>query len=297
MSGSRPALVAGWHERACVDPARVVLADLGDPRADEAAARLRDDGLAVIVEPVVDPADKACGPAIADGLDPADPVVAATLLVQSGRADAAVAGATRPSADVLRAGLKVLGVAPGVSVVSSCFLMVLPDGRPITFGDCGVVPDPDAGQLAAIAASSAQTHAALTGEEPRVAMLSFSTKGSAQHPRIDKVKEATRRLGESAPDLVVDGELQFDAAWVPEVAALKAPDSPVAGRANVFIFPDLDSGNIAYKIAERLGGARAYGPLLQGLDGVLHDLSRGCSSSDIVDVVVIAGLLAHARQG
>jgi len=208
-----------------------------------------------------------------------------------------VAGATRPSADVLRAGLKVLGVAPGASVVSSCFLMVLPDGRPITFGDCGVVPDPDAGQLAAIAASSAQTHAALTGEEPRVAMLSFSTKGSAQHPRIDKVKEATRRLGESAPDLVVDGELQFDAAWVPEVAALKAPDSPVAGRANVFIFPDLDSGNIAYKIAERLGGARAYGPLLQGLDGVLHDLSRGCSSSDIVDVVVIAGLLARARRG
>ena len=297
MSGSRPALVAGGHERAGVDPARVVLADLGDPRADEAAARLRDDGLAVIVEPVVDPADKACGPAIADGLDPADPVVAATRLVRSGRADAAVAGATRPSADVLRAGLKVLGVAPGVSVVSSCFLMVLPDGRPITFGDCGVVPDPDAEQLTAIAASSAQTHAALTGEEPRVAMLSFSTKGSAQHPRIDKVKEATRRLGESAPDLVVDGELQFDAAWVPEVAALKAPDSPVAGRANVFIFPDLDSGNIAYKIAERLGGARAYGPLLQGLDGVLHDLSRGCSSSDIVDVVVIAGLLAHARRG
>ena len=297
MSGSRPALVAGGHERAGVDPARVVLADLGDPRADEAAARLRGDGLAVIVEPVVDPGDEACGPAIAAGLDPADPIVAATLLVRSGWADAAVAGATRPSADVLRAGLKVLGVAPGVSVVSSCFLMVLPDGRPITFGDCGVVPDPDAEQLTAIAASSAQTHAALTGEEPRVAMLSFSTKGSAQHPRIDKVKEATRRLGESAPDLVVDGELQFDAAWVPEVAALKAPDSPVAGRANVFIFPDLDSGNIAYKIAERLGGARAYGPLLQGLDGVLHDLSRGCSSSDIVDVVVIAGLLAHARRG
>ncbi len=297
MSGLQPTVVADWYERARADPARVILADLGDRRTDEAAAFLRDEGLAVIVEPVLDPDDVDCDPAVAAGLDPADPVVASTLLVRAGRADAAVAGANRPSSDVVRAGLKVLGVAPGVSIVSSCFLMVLSDGRPVTFGDCGVVPDPDAEQLASIAVASAVTHAALTGEEPRVAMLSFSTKGSAEHPRVDKVRTATPLLHESVPDLVVDGELQFDAAWDTEVAASKAPKSTVAGRANVFIFPDLDSGNIAYKVTERLGGARAYGPLLQGLDGVLHDLSRGCSSSDIVDVAVIAGLMAGSSRG
>jgi len=210
-----------------------------------------------------------------------------------------VAGASRPTADVLRVGLKVLGVASGVDLVSSCFLMVLADGRTVAYGDCGVVPDPDELQLAAIAASTADTWRALAGAgsvAPRVAMLSFSTHGSAEHPRVDKVREATRRLIEARPDLVVDGELQFDAAMVPAVAAAKAPASPVAGAADVLVFPDLDSGNIAYKVTERLGGARAYGPLLQGLDGVLHDLSRGCSAADIVDVSVIAGLQVRARQ-
>jgi len=188
----------------------------------------------------------------------------------------------------------VLGVAPGVSVVSSCFVMVLPDGRGITYGDAGVVPDPDVAQLASIAVSTAGSHAALVGEEPRVAMLSFSTKGSAEHPRVDKVRAATAEVRRLAPHLAVDGELQFDAAWVPEVAVAKAPGSSVAGAANVFVFPDLDSGNIAYKVTERLAGARAYGPLLQGLDGVLHDLSRGCSADDIVDVAVVAGLQARS---
>ena len=289
-------LLESWHAQAAVNPARVVLADLGDPRADAAAARLTADGLVDVVAPVLDRADAriltTADAAVRQGLDPDDPVVAAAILVRAGMADAAVAGATRPSADVLRAGLNVLGVAPGVGVVSSSILFVLRDGRVIAYGDCGVVPDPDEVQLASIAVSTARTFEALSGESARVAMLSFSTRGSARHARVDKVRNATALVGDLAPDLVVDGELQFDAAWVPEVADMKAPGSPVAGGANVFVFPDLDSGNIAYKITERLGGARAFGPLLQGLDGVFHDLSRGCSADDIFDVAVIAGLQA-----
>ena len=297
MSDAPPAIVEGWYERAASAPARVVLADLGDPRADAAAARLRTEGLAVVVEPVVDPADPtmvaAVARAAAAGLNPGDPVVAAAVLIASGGADAGVAGATRPSAEVVRAGLAILGVGDGEGLVSSCFILILPDGRPIAYGDCGVVPDPNVEQLGAIARATAATFERLTTESARVALLSFSTRGSATHPRVEKVRRAAEYLADTFPDLASDGELQFDAAWVPEVAEVKAPGSAVARRANVFEFPDLDSGNIAYKITERLGGARAYGPLLQGLGGGLHDLSRGASSDDIVDVAVIAGLMAR----
>ncbi|MBS1264487.1 MAG: Ethanolamine utilization protein EutD [Acidimicrobiaceae bacterium] len=289
-------LVNTWYSRAAESPARVVLADLGDPRADEAAGRLTDQGLAVVVEPVVDRDEPMLAPVVAAarsaGLDSDDPVVAAATLVRAGLADAAVAGATRPTADVLRAGLRVIGAAPGVSLVSSSMLMVLPSGHAVVFADCGVVPDPDAAQLASIAVSSADTFEQLTGEQARVAMLSYSTMGSADGESVDKVRAATRLAADLAPGLAVDGELQFDAAWDPEVAAAKAPESEIAGRANVFVFPTLDSGNIAYKIAERMGAARAVGPLLQGLNGVLHDLSRGCTVDEIVDVAVIAGIQA-----
>ncbi len=278
---------------------RVVLADGHDRRAIGACTRLEREGLA---DPVLldDPATFG-SPAVraeaqaspsSERIDLDDPLHVAALMVAAGEADACVGGATRPTADVVRAALTCIGLAPGVEILSSCFLLVLADGRPVTFADCGVVPEPDATQLASIAISSAATHEVLVGEQARVAMLSYSTKGSATGPRVDRIRSATDIVRRRAPSLAVDGELQFDAAWAREVARSKAPDSEVAGQANVFIFPDLDSGNIAYKVAERLGGARAYGPLLQGTARVIHDLSRGCDTDDIVTVAGIAACQA-----
>ena len=277
----------------------MVLADGRDERAVAAARRLDTEGLAFPV--LVDDAASFRSPAVRaqaeasawrERIDLDDPLHVAALMVAVGEADACVAGVARPTPDVVRAALFCIGMAAGVDVVSSCFVFVLPDGTPITYGDCGVVPEPDGPQLASIAIASAATHAQLAGEEPRVAMLSYSTKGSAVGPRVELVRAATALVRSRAPALAVDGELQFDAAWVPEVAASKAPDSAVAGRANVFVFPDLSSGNIAYKITQRLAGARAYGPLLQGTAGVIHDLSRGCSVDDIVTVATIAACQA-----
>lgn len=220
-----------------------------------------------------------------------DPLLYAALLVKIGAVDGAVAGSVASTSSVIRAALHGVGMTEGCKTVSSFFLMQFPD-RAVTFSDCGVVPSPDARQLAEIAISAAESHRILTGQIPRVAMLSFSTLGSAEHDDVDKVRQALDLVKQWQPELMIDGELQFDSAWVPEVAARKAQGSPVAGRANVFIFPDLNSGNIAYKITERLGGAQALGPLIQGLQRPVMDLSRGCQVQDIVDVAVIASNLA-----
>jgi len=221
-----------------------------------------------------------------------DPLVFGALMVRLGRAEGCVAGATHATRDVLRAALQIIGMADGFKIASSTFLMILPDGRPLTYGDCGMVPNPNAEQLASIAVASANTHRQLTEQTPTVAMLSFSTKGSAAHPDVSKVVEATALAQQMAPDIAIDGELQFDAAFVASVGERKAPASSVAGQANVFIFPTLDAGNIGYKITERLGGAQAIGPIIQGLAQPMHDLSRGCKAEDIMVLSLISAIQA-----
>jgi len=213
------------------------------------------------------------------------------MMVRNGLADGSVAGSTASTADVLRAGIQCIGMPKGISIVSSFFLMVFPD-RTYSFADCGVVPNPDSTQLADIAITPAENHKKLTGEVPNVAMLSFSTKGSATHEMVDKVLEGLKIARSKKPDLNIDGELQFDAAIVESVGKRKAPGSQVAGKANVLIFPDLNAGNIGYKIAQRLGGCGALGPLIQGLEKPFFDLSRGCNSEDIVNVAAIAAVMS-----
>ncbi len=212
------------------------------------------------------------------------------MMVREKMADGSVAGSTASTADVMRAGIQCIGIPKGISIVSSFFLMIFPD-KTFSFADCAVVPNPDAKQLADIAISTADNHRKLTEQEPFVAMLSFSTKGSAQHEDVDKVIEATKIVKEKRPDIKVDGELQFDAAVIKSIGQRKAPGSSVAGKANVLIFPDLDAGNIGYKIAQRLGGAEAIGPLVQGLNKPCFDLSRGCSVDDIVNTAAICVLM------
>ena len=229
------------------------------------------------------------------------PHVFAALLVKTGHADGTLGGAVATTAEIVRTAMQVIGPRPGTKLISSFFLMILGAEHHVkqgalVFSDCALVIDPNAEEMAQIAQDSARSFTDLTGQDPKVAMLSFSTRGSARHASVTKVSEATELARAAAPDLVIDGEIQFDAAFVPEIGASKTGDGPLGGDANVFIFPNLDAGNIAYKIAQRIGGANAIGPILQGLSAPANDLSRGCSAEDILHMIAVTAAQAQGRS-
>lgn len=295
--------------RAARRAAKVVLCEGEDPRVQAAAQRLKSER---VLEPIVlggDGLNPAKDPRlgriatllrerrpdrIRDGVHAldlaAEPVNFGAALVSLGEADGCVAGAVHTTGDVIRAALWAIGTAPGVSLVSSAFYMIMADDSVLTFTDCAVVPEPTPGQLAEIALAAARDRSRLVGDSPRVAFLSYSTKGSAKGPHVARVLEAAAHFHQLAPNIVCDGELQADAALDPAIGERKAPGSPVAGRANVLVFPDLDAGNISYKLVQHLGGAVAIGPILQGLARPMADLSRGATPDDIVEVAAMVAL-------
>jgi len=313
--------LAGLRDRARCAPRRILFPEYEDPRLHHALAVLHDEGICtpIVLQPhraihdceifserrdasvLVGQAVEAFCPKNPDNVlsehevrhrVAGDRLLLAALLVRTGYVDGGVAGAVSTTAAILRACLRGIGLAANSTLLSSSFL-IDHKHRLMTYADCAVNPDPDAEQLAQIAIDSANTHQRLTGTVPKVAMLAFSTHGSADHHGLEKIRQAVKIARELAPELVICGEMQVDAALVPEIGARKAPGSSVAGMANVLIFPDLNSANIAYKLSERLGGAHAIGPILQGLARPWIDLSRGCSSEDIVNAGAIATVLAN----
>ena len=327
------AIIDKIKAKAKADIKHIVLPEGEEIRNVQAAVMIRDQGLAKLTllgNPakvkevaagadltgidIIDPADSDKAPLYAATLydlrkakgmteeeaakKVADPMYYGIMMVKLGDADGLVSGAIHSTGDMLRPALQVIKSKPGMKTVSSCFLMECPDksygdNGVMIFADCAVNIDPDAEQLANIALGAADSARSLAGMEPRVAMLSFSTKGSAKHDNVTKVQEATRIAKEMAPDLELDGELQLDAALVEKVGQLKAPGSKVAGHANTLVFPDLDAGNIGYKLVQRLAHAEAYGPILQGIAKPCNDLSRGCSAEDIVATVAITAVQAQ----
>ena len=280
--------------------ARIILPEIHDKRIKEASQELKSMGFQIInhedcmdkIEFYLDYIQKQ---SFTDNWPKKnlieyinDPLHFSMVMVACDDADGVVAGAVTDSSEVIRTAIRIIGIRTDSSWVSSIFFMISPEGdSAYTFADCAVIPEPDSQQLAVIGKDSADFHNLLTGEEARVAFLSFSTKGSASHYRVDKIQEAVKIFSHQYPHIVHDGELQVDASIVPEINRVKAPGSPLKGLANVLIFPNLDAGNIAYKIAQRMGGYSAWGPLLQGLNKPVHDLSRGCSIDDIINVVAI----------